>query len=109
MQKTILEKAISIGCYSPPFKENSTRMNAVIDKNITYEIFLSNLKNWYAQETKGKSYKYTELEMQAGWRVIIEQRMYLEAAILVYEKKEISYINAISKIKTSNILAKVMR
>ena len=82
---TLLDKANSTGNYTQPFKTNSFLMNAVIDKNITFEEYVSNDNRWYAQEWNGKRYKYNLNEMQSTWKCVEIQRTIFKAALLVYD------------------------
>jgi hypothetical protein len=73
-----------LGIYFHPFVYGSANSDAILNCDITFEIFCSVDDNWLAIVYEGKRYRYTEQEMQWHWKMIEYQRKVLAAASLVY-------------------------
>jgi len=81
-----VKQAEKTGQYQFPFKP-SDAASSIMDETKTFEQYISNNENWFAQEYLGKRYKYTLDEMKSTWNCILVQRKYLQAALMVVDGK----------------------
>lgn len=73
----IISTCHSSRVYFHPFPLNSNYSNAIIDETITYEQFTTCEDNYLCQEYEGQRHRYTEIEMQSTWNMILFQRQVL--------------------------------